>query len=223
MASERRSEDRPIWTLADLHRALTQLPRHLARVLPTLVGRVIGSADRERIMLGVAGQNRCPYCQLAHAVLGKLSGLTDQEIAALVAGEDEAISSDARELVAYTRGLARDGFTPPNGARARLTAHHTEKRVAAAESVAWLMDFANRFGNTFDAALARLSGRSAPAGASWIDLAGVSAAFLMVAAVMGPAIATLAALLKVPLPPAWRRLVPPPLMAALPGGRRREP
>jgi hypothetical protein len=54
------------------------------------------------------------------------------------------------------------------------------------------MNFANRFGNTFDAALARLRGEAAEtAEASLLDLAVVSGVFVGAAAVVAPAVGAL--------------------------------
>ena len=63
---------------------------------------------------------------------------------------------------------------------------------AAIESTARVMNFANRFGNTFDAARARLSGASVRVEAGAADLAVVSALFLAGAAPAVPLVAAAA-------------------------------
>ena len=63
--------DKPVWTLRSLFGVLPTMPRHLGRVLPTAWDRPITGRHREMIMLAVAAENRCWYCQTAHGVFGR--------------------------------------------------------------------------------------------------------------------------------------------------------
>lgn len=181
--------DKPIWTLASLTRALPDMPRHLMRVLPTLVNRSLSNALRERIMLAVAAENRCSYCQMAHSALGRTSGLDDEEIRKILAGQDDDLPTRDRQALTFVRDLARRGFQGRDEALYHdLGRFFTDKERAAIEASAHIMNFANRFGNTFDAARARLMHKCETSKAGPLDLLTMSAAFLMAAGLVGPLI-----------------------------------
>jgi AhpD family alkylhydroperoxidase len=184
--------DKPIWSLRALWGALGTLPGHLGRVSPTLVGRPIDGRLREMIMLAVATENRCWYCQTAHAAFGEVSGLGQHEIESLLAGGDDGQTRAERLALGYARDLARRGFASRDERlRAELAAYFDPAAVAAVESTAHVMNFANRFGNTFDAARHRALGRCDRTGASAVDLAVVSAIFVPAAACVAPVVGLL--------------------------------
>ena len=72
--------DKPVWTLDALARECLGLPPHLLRVALSGLGWPISNALRERVMLAVAAENRCQYCQLAHETFGRAAGLSPEEI-----------------------------------------------------------------------------------------------------------------------------------------------
>jgi AhpD family alkylhydroperoxidase len=188
-----RCADKPIWTLRNLARVLPELPGHLRRVAPTLFGRPISNALRERIMLAVAAENRCRYCQIAHSVMGEAAGESPAEVATILAGDDTGLGAREALALAFARNLARRGFASRDEALwERLREHFSAEERDAIESTAHAMNFANRFGNTFDAALARWRGEPRAAGdASLLDLAVVSSVFVAAAAVVAPAVGAL--------------------------------
>jgi len=185
--------EKPIWTLRTLGVALPGLPRHLGRVAPTLVGRPISQALRERLMLAVAAENRCRYCQTAHRVFGAAAGVPRAEAEQLLQGEDAGRPEGERLALAFVRDLARRGFeSRDEGLWEALGGHWSEAERRAIESTAHVMNLANRFGNTFDAARDRAFGRcagdAAARRAGALDLALVSAAFVAGALPVLPAL-----------------------------------
>ncbi|MFH2008311.1 MAG: carboxymuconolactone decarboxylase family protein [bacterium] len=178
--------DKPIWTLGELLGELPDLPAHLARVAGTAANHPISGALRERIMLAVTAENRCFYCAVAHTTFGRAEGLTEDEIAALLAGDDRGVAPGEALALVYVRDLARRGFKSRDRALyEQLLEHFTEEQRTAIDSAARVINLANRFGNTFDAARARLTGCE-KTGASGLDLAVVSTLFAAGAAVVSP-------------------------------------
>jgi AhpD family alkylhydroperoxidase len=183
--------ERPIWTLQALAPALAALPGHLSAALPALFGREISHALRERIMIAVAAENGCPYCQLAHTTFGRAVGLGADEIQAIIADEDAGASAGERLAIAFARDLARRGFASRDeGLWERLAAHFTPVQREAIVGTAQLMNLAARFGNTFDAARGRLA-RRAQTHASWLDLLVGSLVFVAGAATVAPVVGSL--------------------------------
>ena len=192
MSDERvdgRCYDKPVWTLQDLLAELPRIPGQLLRVAPTLTGSVLSNALRERLMLAVAAENRCRYCQLAHSAFGQAAGLAPDEVEAILSDRELVDGPEEERLaLAYVQDLARRGFASRSDAlRDRLRQHYDERSVKAVEATARLMNLANRFGNTFDAALARLRGRCDSSGAGLGDPALLAPLFVAGAAVTTPA------------------------------------
>ena len=193
--------DKPVWTIRSAARAAGGLPRQLARVAPTFLGRPIDGALRERVMLAVSSQNECRYCQAAHQVFGEAEGLTQPEMQAILAGLEShdgngAGGPNAATALAlrYVRDLTRRDFASRDEEMAAaLLTHYTTAQRDALEATAYVMNFANRFGNTFDALLAHVTGGCETTEAKAADLAVISALFAGGAAVAGPAIAALGA------------------------------
>lgn len=185
--SEARCNDLPIWTLPKLLASLPRLPGDMWRVAPSVRGRVISGALREAVMLAVAAENRCRHCQLAHATFGQAAGLSAAEVEDILANRDLPRRPERERLaLAYARDLARREFASRDESlRAQLLERWTPKEVEAIEATARLMNLANRFGNTFDAGLARIRGGD-PSGASALDVAVLSPLFLAGAAAVSP-------------------------------------
>jgi AhpD family alkylhydroperoxidase len=181
--------DKPIWTLRRLLEVLPSLPAQLARVLPTVWGARLSNAERERVMLAVATANRCRYCQVAHGGLGRAAGLSADEVSSLLRGDDAPpLGERDRLALRYVRDRAAREFRSADPAlRDEVQARLGREGLETIDATAQVMNFVNRFGNSFDALLTRLAGRCEATGASWLDLAVVSTAFVLaLLAVAGP-------------------------------------
>lgn len=184
--------DKPVWTLGALLGELPELPTHLARVATTSLGHPISGRLRERVMLAVTAVNRCFYCRVAHTAFARSEGLSDGEIQDILAGVDPAEDAGESAALAYVRDLAHRGFASRDEVLwEQLRRYFTEGQRAAIDSSARVINVANRFGNTFDAARERLSGRCERTDASGLDLAVVSSLFAVGAALASPVIGTL--------------------------------
>jgi len=184
--------DKPVWTLGGLLGELPGLPGHLARVAGTSVGHPISGQLRERIMLAVTAVNRCDYCRLAHTTFARSEGLADGEIQNILDGVDLAQDPGESAALAYVRDLARRRFASRDEALwERLLRHYRDPQRDAIDSSARVINLANRFGNTFDAARERLSGRCENTEASALDLTVVSSLFAVGAALVSPVVGTL--------------------------------
>lgn len=148
---------RPVWTLDSLTAVAPALPEHFKRVLPTLVGASIGNRLRERVMLGVASENNALYCKTVHGAVGRLSGLSAEEVRRLKEGAIEASDDAERLAVEFARDLARRDFIGRNGELYdELGQQFTEEERAAIESSAHVMNFFNRLSNLLVTPLEKL-------------------------------------------------------------------
>jgi AhpD family alkylhydroperoxidase len=184
--------DKPVLTLGALLGHLPGMPAHLVRVVTTSVGYPISGPLRERIMLAVTAVNRCFYCQLAHTAFARSEGLADGEIQDILAGVDPAEDLGESAALAYVRDLAERGFVSRDAALwGELRRYYTDEQCAAIDSSARVINVANRFGNTFDAARERLSGGCEMTGVSGLDLTVVSSLFAAGAALVSPVVGAL--------------------------------
>ena len=185
---------KPIWTLRALLPVIPGIPLHLLRVAPTIFGVPISNALREHVMLAVTGQNRCVYCTIAHTGFGRVSGMSEKEIADILAGEYDDQQDDARLVLVYVRDLAVRDFQSRNeDLFGELLEKFTPRQRSAIISSAHVINFANRFGNTFDVARCWVTGRKPETRTSAVDLLAVSAAFVVGALPLLPLIAPVVA------------------------------
>lgn len=122
----------------------------------SLKGRI--STDfRERIMLAVTGVNRCRHCAWGHQFMAHRAGVPKAEIAGLLR-QDLADSPDAQVpgLLFAIHWAETDG-APSAQARAALEAEYGGHVARQIETAAMLINAGNRFGNTFDLLLCRVS------------------------------------------------------------------
>ena len=120
--------------------------------------RLLDPAFRERLMLTVTQVNGCRYCAQAHARMALESGLSQEEIAALLSGIADACPADEMTALLYAQHWAESGGAPSAAARATLLECYGEERTAAIEMVLRMIQVGNLSGNTFDYFLYRLSG-----------------------------------------------------------------
>ena len=192
MTNEDACFEKPVWKLTDLSRAFWSLPVHAARVAPTVFDKSIGGKLREEIMLAVSGVNECWYCQTAHRVFARAEGLTDNEIEIILEGGEAGLDEAESVALEFVRDLARNGFKGRNEELyARMDGLFSEEEKRAIESTAHVINFANRFGNTFDAARTKLLGGCEKTGAGALDMALVSALFLPGALYVSPLVGLL--------------------------------
>lgn len=186
--------DKPIWTLAEMAGVFPGLLKHIGRIAPTVRDRPITQTFREQLMLAVASENGCWYCQSVHTIFSKMLNIPEEEIASIIEGKDEVGGPAEREALAYVRDLARRDFkSRDEDLRAKLSLHFTVDELEGIESAAHVMNFANRIGNTFDKLLARSGNRCSTSSAPMLDMALLSGLFIAAAAVMGPLVTALEA------------------------------
>lgn len=96
----------------NLYRTLGQAPSVLAGLLQlgeTLDGGSLSAPVKEQIALRVANRNGCGYCESAHTAIGKMAGLSeDQVIAARQGSASDAKAQAILHLVDAI--LEREGF-----------------------------------------------------------------------------------------------------------------
>jgi uncharacterized peroxidase-related enzyme len=130
-------------------RAMAHRPEVLKN-FPPLYGAVMGPGPvarriKELVYLTCSYTNSCAYCIAGHVTGARKAGITEEELAALEAGQDQIFPAAERAAIAYARELTRTA----RGATTReeLGAHFTDQQIVEITLVAGMANLTNRFNN----------------------------------------------------------------------------
>ena len=148
--------------LADLERRANR-PNHFFRTMVhrpevlkgfvPLYGAIMGPGavprrTKELVYLTVAYTNKCPYCTAAHTASARKAGVSEDEMRALQAGQDDGFSAAEIAAIRYARELTLTA----DGAQTReaLNPHYSDEQIVEITLVASMANFTNRFNNGLD-------------------------------------------------------------------------
>jgi AhpD family alkylhydroperoxidase len=119
---------------------------------------LVSPAFRERLMLVVTEVNGCRYCRTFHASEALKVGITDSELAQLLAGQIPT-DAPAKEIPAmvYARYWAESGAQPDPEDDQELMSVYGEDKATAIHIVLRMIRMGNLLGNTADYVLYRLT------------------------------------------------------------------
>jgi uncharacterized peroxidase-related enzyme len=130
-------------------RAMAHRPEVLKSFVP-LYGAIMGRSAveprvKELVYLTCSFANQCAFCTAAHKASAPRAGVTDDELRALQARDDQPFSAAERAAIAYARDLTRTATAAES--REALFAHFTPDQIVEITLVAALSNFTNRFNN----------------------------------------------------------------------------
>jgi AhpD family alkylhydroperoxidase len=108
-------------------------------------------------MLAVTEVNQCRYCAYFHAKQALVEGLSEEELQALTAGDFGTSPPEERAGLLYAQHWAEADGEPDPAARERFRALYEPSVADAIELTLRIIRIGNLMGNTWDAALYRLS------------------------------------------------------------------
>lgn len=113
---------------------------------------------RERLMLVVTEVNGCRYCRTFHASAAQKVGITDTELAELLAGQIPTNTPEEEiPALVYARYWAESGAQPDPEDVHELIDVYGEEKVAAIQIVLRMIRMGNLLGNTADYILYRFT------------------------------------------------------------------
>ena len=130
-------------------RTMANRPEVLKAFVP-FYGAVVGPGSVERrtkelVYLTCSFANKCAYCTAAHIASGRKAGITEEELSALQAEQDQGFSESERAAIRYARELTRSADARET--RRGLSAHFGDEQVVEITLVAAIANFTNRFNN----------------------------------------------------------------------------
>jgi uncharacterized peroxidase-related enzyme len=128
-------------------RTMANRPEALKSFVPfygTIMGP--GPVDRrikELVFLACSYANQCAYCTAAHTASGRKAGITEEEMRALQAGQDQGFSGPERAAIRYARELTRTARAGET--RDALFEHFDDEQIVEIALVAAMANFTTRF------------------------------------------------------------------------------
>lgn len=114
-----------------------------------LAGGSLDAKTREGIALAVAQKNSCEYCLAAHTAIGKMVGLTEQEILSIRDGHGNTGKSTA--VLRFARELVENrGMVPASSIQSLRDNGLTDGELAEIVAHVALNVFTNYFNIAFD-------------------------------------------------------------------------
>ena len=115
----------------------------------TLGETSLSAALREQIALAVGAGNRCGYCVAAHTAIGQMSGLSEEQTRAAMAGS--ADDAQAQAAIDFAKAIAdRKGFVTDAELSAVKAAGFSEQQVVEILAVTVFNIFTNYFNHVAD-------------------------------------------------------------------------
>jgi len=133
------------------------LLRNGPQILRVLKNRTVSPAFRERLMLAVIAVYGCRLCSWAHTREAFKSGITRDEITALLSGSVDDSPPDEAVAVMYAQHWADSGAKPTPESSRMLVDSYGLQKAQAVNLVLRMIRVGNLTGNTWDYLLHRVS------------------------------------------------------------------
>lgn len=112
----------------------------------------------EKLMLTTTSVNKCRYCNWLHSDRGLATGISKEQVEALLQGK---IKDEEENALKFALHYAETDQQPTESAIAALKANYGEEKARDIITTLKLIFFGNLTGNTFDAFVSRLKGKPA--------------------------------------------------------------
>ena len=130
-------------------RAMAHRPEVLKN-FPPLYSAVIGQGSVARrtkvlVYLACSYANTCPFCIASNLPGARKAGVTEEEIRAVEAGNDEVFPPAERAAIAYARELTKTAHAETTSDELRK--HYTDDQIVEITLVVGISNLTNRFNN----------------------------------------------------------------------------
>lgn len=130
-------------------RAMAHRPDVLKN-FPPLYTAVVGPGSVARrvkvlVYLACSYTNTCPFCIASNLPSARKSGIAEDELRALEAGQDDLFPPAERAAIAYARELTATAHADTT--REELRKHYTDEQIVEITLVIGISNLTNRFNN----------------------------------------------------------------------------
>jgi len=143
----------------EFFRDLGWLLRRRRGIKRAMSGGLISKAFRERLMMVVTEVNDCRYCRSFHVPQAAGSGVGEEEIQDILAGQVPAGAPvEEHAALAYAQHWAEENARPDSVYRRQVQERYGKEIFASVEIILRMIRVGNLTGNTLDFILDRISG-----------------------------------------------------------------
>jgi AhpD family alkylhydroperoxidase len=143
----------------EFFRDLGWLLRRRQGIKRAMSGDLISKAFRERLMMVVTEVNDCRYCRSFHVPQAANSGVGEEEIQDILAGQMPADAPvEEHAALAYAQHWAEENARPDPVYRRQVQERYAGETFAAVEMILRMIRVGNLTGNSLDFILDRISG-----------------------------------------------------------------
>ena len=130
-------------------RAMANRPETMKTYVPFYVS-IVGQGSVERrikslMYMACSYANECAFCIAANTAGAKKAGVTDEEMQAIQAGQENGFTEPERAAIRYAWELTRTADAKET--RASLAEHFTSEQIVEMTLLAAVANFNNRFNN----------------------------------------------------------------------------
>jgi len=122
---------------------------------------------QNKILLAVTQVNGCRYCSYLHTKHALESGMSEEEIKSLLAGEVGDVNNDETIALMFAKHYAETQANPDKESVQKLFEKYTEQKASDIISVIQVIMVGNIHGISLDLLQGRLKGKSDPDSSFW--------------------------------------------------------
>ncbi|SMC85722.1 carboxymuconolactone decarboxylase family protein [Papillibacter cinnamivorans] len=152
----------------------------------------------ERLMLAVTEVNQCALCSYAHTKMALESGMSREEIEALLSGDPSGVKPEEMTAYLFAQHYADSRGRPSEEAWNSVVRQYGKEKSAAILGAIRMIMMGNAYGIPLGSFLARFSGKASdPRSSIWYEIAMLATFAVFIPCVIVNAL--VAALLRLPL------------------------
>ncbi len=130
---------------------------------------ILDEQFQNKILLAVTQVNGCRYCSYLHTKHALESGMSEEEIKSLLAGEVGDIDNEESVALIFAQHYAETQANPDSESFKRLFDTYREEKANAIIGVIQAIMFGNIYGISIDLLQSRLKGKSDPDSSFWTE------------------------------------------------------
>jgi len=152
---------RKLYTVGEAYRIMYQGLRTMPNVLRANRSGILRNDFTERLMLAVTAVNKCAMCSYAHTKMALETGMSIDEINAMLSGDLSDVPPDETSAILFAQHYADSRSKPSKEAWDSVVRQYGyEKSLAILGAIRMIM-IGNTYGIPFGSLLARFSKKSA--------------------------------------------------------------
>ncbi len=155
-----RNEYKRKFSLYELYRAYLYAPRAIAGLIRNKKSKMLENQFIERLHLAVTEVNGCAACSYAHTRMALNKGMSNEEITAILNGDDTVIKPEEAKAIMFAQHFADTRGYPHRETYDEIVREYSVEKAEVILSAVQLMMVGNMYGIPYSAFLSRLKGRA---------------------------------------------------------------